>query len=77
MNREARLRKLEQESAGNSCLIVLTKAEDEDAGRTLEANGITTTDKDLVIALQRFAFVNDRMPPITERIVSIHERKAA
>jgi hypothetical protein len=47
------------------------------AGQILEANGITTTDKDLVIALQRFAFVNDRMPPITERIVSIHERKAA
>ena len=77
MNLEARLRKLEQESAGNGRLTVLTKAEDEDAGQILEANGITTTDKDLVIALQRFAFVNDRMPPITERIVSIHERIAA
>ena len=31
----------------------------------LKANGIATTDKDLVIALQRFAFCNDRMPPIT------------
>jgi hypothetical protein len=74
MNLEARLRKLEQESGANGRLIVLTKAEDEDAGQILEANGITRTDSDLVIAVQRLAFVNDRLPPITERIVSIHGR---
>lgn len=77
MNLEARLRKLEQEEGGNGRLIVLTKAEDEDAGQILKANGITAADNDLVVALVRFAFVNDRMPPITERVVSIQERKAA
>ena len=76
MNLEARLRKLEQENGGDGRVIVLTKAEDEDTAKILDASGITTTDNDLVIALQRFAFVNDRLPPITERIVSIHGRAA-
>jgi hypothetical protein len=62
------LRKLEEESGGDGRLIILAKAENEDAEKILEANGITTTDKDLMVAVQRFVFADDRMPLINERI---------
>jgi hypothetical protein len=52
-NLELRLRKLEQESTANARLIVLTKAEDEDTSLILKANGIETTENDLVVAVQR------------------------